>query len=103
MKQMIDWYFVLMHGLWILGLSVVLAACSFHVWLRRELNRTFLQEIRAPSFRLASSAGLLLVALGLVLLGGSRWWERPLWFLLGCLSGWSAWTAGRAMNAARGR
>jgi len=96
---MIDWYVVFSHSLWILGVSVVLAALSYHDWLRRELSRPLRQQLREPSFRLPSNAGFLLVALGFMLLPGSRWWARALWFLLAWSFGWSAWTAGRAMRS----
>ncbi len=101
--HMIDWYFVFTHSLWILGLSIALAAFSYHDWLRKELNRPLRQQLREPSFRLPSNVGFLLVGLGFMLLENSRWWERVTWFLLACSFGWSAWTAGRAMKAPKDR
>ena len=99
---MIDWYFVFTHSLWIFGLSVALAAFSYHDWLRKELKRPLRQQLRDPWFRLPCNAGFVLVTLGFMLLESSRWWERALWFLLGCSFGWSAWSAwvaGRTMRA----
>jgi hypothetical protein len=92
---MIDWYFVLTHSLWIVGLSIALATFSYHDWLRRELNKPLRQQLREPSFRFPVNVGFLLVALGLTLLEGARWWERVLWFLLACSFGWSAWSERR--------
>lgn len=100
---MIDWYFVFTHSLWILGLSIALAAFSYHDWLRKELNRPLRQQVREPSFRFPLNVGFLLVAVAFMLLESSRWWERALWFLLGCSFGWSTWTAGRAMKAPKDR
>lgn len=97
--QMIDWYFVFTHSLWILGLSIALAALSYHDWLRKELNKPLRRQLREPSFRLPANIGFFLAALGLALLRSSRWWERALWVLIGCLFGWRARTARRAMNA----
>ena len=102
-KQMIDWYFVFTHSLWILGLALALAAFSYHDWLRKELNRPLRQQVHEPSFRFLLNTGFLLVAAAFMLFESSRWWERALWFLLGCSFGWSAWTAGRAMKAPKDR
>lgn len=100
---MIDWYFVFTHSLWILGLSIALAAFSYHDWLRKEFRRPLRQQLREPSCRFPLNIGFLLVAVALTLLESSRWWERALWFLVGCSFGWRAWKAGRAMKVPRDR
>jgi len=43
---MSDWWFVAVSALWILGLSIVLAAFSYHDWLRRGTGRRW-KEVRA--------------------------------------------------------
>jgi hypothetical protein len=96
---MIDWYFVFTHSLWILGLTIALAAFSYHDWLRKDLGTRLRQQLREPSFRFPLNIGLMLVAVAFVLLESSRWWERVLWLLIACSFGWGARTAGRAMNA----
>jgi hypothetical protein len=100
---MIDWYFVFTHSLWILGLSIALAACSYHDWLRKVLSRPLRQQLREPSFRFPLNIGFLLVAVAFTLLESSRWWARALWFLLACSFGWSAWTTGRPVTTRNDR
>ena len=100
---MINWYFVFTHSLWIVGLSIALAAFSYHDWLRRELSRPLRRQLREPSFRCPLNVGFLLVAAALVLLESSRWWERALWLLIGCSLSRGAWIAGSAMRAAKDR
>jgi hypothetical protein len=46
---MIDWRFVFVSALWILGLSIVLAAFSYHDWLRRETGRRWREGRAQPS------------------------------------------------------
>jgi hypothetical protein len=88
---MVDWYFVFTHGLWILGLAMWLAAFSYHNWRRTELRIPLRRELRESSFRVPSNAGLLLAAVGFMLLESGRWWERAAWFIVACLFGWQAW------------
>ena len=93
----IDWLFVAVHSLWILGLSISLAAFSYHNWLRQELGRTLRAQWREPAWRVPHFAGLLLVAISIVLMKPSSWWERVLWSILAIIwardihSGWKLW------------
>jgi hypothetical protein len=95
---MIDWYFVFTHSLWVVGLSIALAALSYHDWLRKTLSRPLRQQLREASFRFSMNAGFSLVAVAFMLLENARWWERALWFLVGCAFSWRAWTAREAMK-----
>ncbi len=96
---MIDWAFVLVHSLWILGLSVMLATFSFHDWLRRESGRSFRLQAQDPAFSLPMYTGLWLVALGLVSMSSFAWWERIFWgFLLITATG-RMWGAYRVLRA----
>ena len=99
---MIDWYFVFTHALWILGLSIWLAAFSYHNWRRRELGIPLRRELRARSFRVSSNAGLVLAAAGFMLLESNLWWERAVWFFVAGLFGWQAWQPGPTSDAERG-
>jgi len=85
---MIDWWFVAVNALWILGLSIVLAAFSYHDWLRRETGRRW-KEVRAqPSWQFPFSGGMLLFCLGMGLGHETAWWERTLWGLLAASFAW---------------
>jgi hypothetical protein len=99
---MIDWAFVAVHGLWILGLSIVLAAFSYHDWLRQERGVPLRVQLREPGWRLPLYSGLLLVASAFVLMRGRALWERALWAALGSSFAWDALAAWRETRARRG-
>ena len=79
---MIDWLSLAFNALWILGLSVVLAALSLASYRaagnRRALPRrshALRRHLRARDIRLALLAGLTLVFVG-ALLSSAGAWER---------------------------
>jgi len=91
---MIDWYMVAANGLWIAGLSVVVAAFSYHDWIARETSRPEVAHVadRPPSkrapLRLVTGALLGALALWLALRGTdyttlrlSVAGARPAWIL----------------------
>lgn len=94
---MIDWWMVATNGLWILGLSVLLAAFSYLDWLAGETGRRRRDLSRAPSFHLAWMAGLFLTCTGWGLGQSVRWWEQAVWFVL---SLWFGWEVLRSLVAA---
>ncbi len=73
---MIDWWGVAGNGLWILGLSLLLATFSYRSWARSEATRV------PPPAEAGASAfynlGLVLFALGM-LATSDAWWERAGW------------------------
>ena len=79
--NLIDWPSLARNALWILGLSIVLAAWSYVSWLAAQRKvRTW----RAPagrSFEVPAAAGLMLFAVSLAW-GATRTWERLLWIVL---------------------
>lgn len=76
---MIDWAYVATNSLWILGLSIILAAFSYHDWLVHETRRRRRDLFRTASWRLPVSTGMMLFCLGLGLGRDVEWWERTLW------------------------
>lgn len=88
-------YLLLVHGLWIVGLAIVLAACSYHHCLRIRMKRPWSEQCRTPAFRFPLNVGFLLVAVAATLLESVPWWLRALWFLLGCSFGWTGWKLAR--------
>ena len=78
---MIDWWYVAANSLWIVGLSGVLAAFSYHDWLAKTTRRGCRDVFKARSFRLPWTSGMCLACLGW---GGGEtvWWERALLLLL---------------------
>ena len=79
---MIDWWNVLTHALWIVGLAVALAALSYTDWTSSRAGEGFVSTLKHvvqdPVFLL----GLVLACLGAGL-SVAVWWRRVLWFALG--------------------
>jgi hypothetical protein len=96
---LIDWPSLVRNALWLLGLSVALAAWSYTSWLAAQRGVRLRQAIGWPAFEVATSAGLALFSASLAW-GASRSWERLLWIVLAVfflgqvLLGWRA-AAGR--------
>ena len=81
---MIDWFGVFTNALWIAGLAFLLALLS----LARSANTQSTRQVLSQAmFRVATSGGLALFALGLGFVVGS-WFERVGWFIVVMLSLW---------------
>ena len=73
----IDWAYLGAHFLWIFGLSLILAALSYHTWLVQEMRRPFSAQFREPSWQLAVNVGLSLMALAITVMPrNERWFIR---------------------------
>lgn len=73
----LDWAYLGAHFLRIFGLSLILAAFSYHVWLKQETGRPFSEEFLQPSWRLAVNVGLSLIAVSITVMPRSeRWFTR---------------------------
>ena len=97
---MIDWYLVFTSSLWIFGLSIVLAAFSYHHWLAGETHRRLREQLKQASWLAPLCAGMTLVGLGFGLSERARWWERIIWFVL---AAWFAWDGIGAFKRLRTR
>lgn len=90
---MIDWLLVFYHTIWMLGLALLLTAFSWTHWQTERAGKSLGQGLNEPAYRLASSAALLLLALGLALSVESPWlkigWVTLLALALG--AGIAAW------------
>ena len=95
---MIDWAYVATNSLWILGLSIILAAFSYHDWLVHEIGQRRRDLFERSSWRLPFSAGMVLSCLGLGLGRGLAWWERMVW---GALAFCFFWQLGRHLRSRR--
>lgn len=95
---MIDWTYVGTNGLWILGLSIILAAFSYHDWLAHETGQRRRDLFKRPSWRLPFSTGMILFCLGLGLGRQLAWWERMFW---GALAFSFVWRLGRQLRSRR--
>lgn len=83
---MIDWWSAFRNGVWIVGLSVGLAAWSYARWWAHEHGVRFRHTLAEPLFLVPFSAGMALFSLGLALCG-RRWWETAAWGVLTVLFG----------------
>ena len=85
----IDWAYLGAHFLWIFGLSVILAAFSYHTWLSREMGRPFASQFRERSWRIAFSAGLSLILLSITVMPRSeRWFTRLIALVIALVFAW---------------
>ena len=79
--NLIDWPSLVRNALWILGLSIVLAAWSHVSWLAAQRGVRAWRAIDWPVFEVPASAGLALFSISLAW-GATRTWERILWIML---------------------
>ncbi len=92
MTTNIDIQFVVAHGLWIVGVAVALAAFSYYHWLAGERQMPLRQLSRqAWGWQVSIAGGVLLVASGLLLMEGTRWWERGLWLFAWAGAAFELW------------
>jgi hypothetical protein len=85
--ELIDWPAVARNALWLLGLSVALAAWSHSSWWAAVHGQPFRSALDRPAFSIPFSAGLLLFSTSLAW-GATRGWARLLWVGLAL---WFAW------------
>jgi dipeptide/tripeptide permease len=79
---MIDWLSVGLNSLWIIGLSVILAAFSYHHWLARETSGRLRDVLSRSSWKVPFSAGMMLTGVGFGWGLAARWWQRAIWTAL---------------------
>ena len=73
----IDFGYLAAHFLWVFGLSVVLAAVSYHTWWLRERGQPIAAQFRMPGWWLAVNVGLALMPLTIsVIPRNERWFVR---------------------------
>jgi hypothetical protein len=78
---MIDWINVAFNALWIVGLSVALAALSYASWEAGMLREKMAVRLRRPAYQVALAAAGLLFCLGLAGTADALW-KSLLWLAL---------------------
>jgi hypothetical protein len=74
---LIDWAYLGANFLRIFGLSIILAAFSYHAWLRQQHGRPLSALFRERSWRAALYAGLSLMIVAITVMPRSeRWFIR---------------------------
>ena len=82
---MINWQSVIFNSFWILGLSLMLAAFSYHYWLAGQENRQLRLQLSERGFLRPIWLGVILVGIGLI--GTSQEsWEMVLWGVLSLIA-----------------
>jgi hypothetical protein len=82
---MINWQSLFFNSLWILGLSLLLAAFSYNAWLAAENDRKLRMQLSRPGFIRWVWTAVLLISIGL--LGVSQQlWEIILWAVMALIS-----------------
>ena len=95
----VDWAYLGVNFLWIFGLSLILAAVSYHTWLTQETGQPFVTQFRSRGWRLTVAIGLSLMPLSITLMPRSeRWFIRLIALMISmtfaALALWTAWRAG---------
>jgi len=78
---MIQWSMVFANSMWILGLSVLLAAFSYRSYVKRALPESSNNEWNRRSYPFFSRVGFLLASMGLCLSSQSLV-ERAVWGMI---------------------
>lgn len=95
---LIDWAGVARNALWILGLSVALAAWSYASWQAGVRRIGLRKALGRASFQASFNLGLLLFSIGLAW-SAVRAWERIAWIALALAFTWQIVMALRQKRA----
>jgi len=98
---MINWYGLFTNSLWALGAAMLLAALSWSRYAASLAQRSWRTQLQAPGFTLASSLGMMLIALGLGFQRGSLLWQSGVWFALALAFAVTAWLAQQERHGKR--
>ena len=98
--ELIDWAGLARTALWIIGLSVLLAAASYTSWRASRDHVALRHALGRSGSQAALSCGMLLFAASMVW-GATRLWERVAWAALLVAVGWQLWAAMRSLGRSR--
>lgn len=98
--DLINWPGLARNALWILGISIALAAWSYTSWRASVHDVRLRRALQRPRFQVPFSAGWTLFCVSLAW-GATRWWERSLWIVLALAFLWQVLALSR-QAAARG-
>jgi hypothetical protein len=90
---MVDWVYIGLSSLWILGASVLVAVLGVAVYDSSENKQSLKYLLSKKMSRLFINLGFALICSGLCGLAG-LWWEKMFWALLGfgfLANAWFAW------------
>ena len=93
----IDWPALARGALWVLGLSISLAALSHLRWAAKRTGVPLRRAVGWDSFLAPFFAGLVMFAIGMAW-GATQLWERLAWSALGLLFAWQVLLAIRGLR-----
>ena len=79
---MIDVWGVVRNGLWVIGLSVLLAVWSWARYAASQAGVKTKVKLDEPRFAVALDGGLVLFVAGMAATE-ERWWARLIWIVMG--------------------
>jgi len=81
----INWLSVFINSFWIIGLSILLAAFSYHYWLADQENRHLKEQLERPDFQRLLWFSFVFIGVGLA--GTSQQvWESAVWIIFTIIS-----------------
>jgi hypothetical protein len=89
---MIDWLGVATNGMWVLGLTGMLAVWSYFEYFAKSHGQPVRQLLKVRAFIQSFSWAIAVFCAGVSASGGS-WWQRLAWAVLAVLFGVQAWRA----------
>ena len=82
---MINWQSLIFNSLWIFGLSLLLAAVSYHYWDAAQSERSLRLQLSRPGFLVWFWMAILLISIGLLGIS-QQLWEMAFWAVLTIVS-----------------
>src|SRR5450759_4811506 len=82
---MIDWVFVGLNALWILGLSLALATLSLALYNASDQNKKLSEVFKQKGYSPILDLSMILLCMGFCGLVGA-WWEPFLWWVFALVS-----------------
>lgn len=101
---LIDWSSVARGILWVSGLSIVLATCSYASWRSAQQRVSLRKMLSRAAYQVTAATGFLLFSAGLAW-DASRPWERLAWAVLAlAFVGWiiAGWSTMRSQDEHQG-
>ena len=100
----VDWAYLGANFLWIFGLSLILAAVSYHTWVTQETGQPWTAQLRSRGWQVVVTIGLSLMPLSVTVMPRSeRWFVRLIALVISmALAAFALRTAWRADDSYRG-
>ncbi len=81
----INWFSIISSSFWIAGLSLLLAAFSYHHWLINQKNRRLIDQLNQPSLQRFFWISLVFFSVGIAATS-QKIWEIIVWIIIAIVS-----------------